>query len=51
MQSTVVIIVAIYMLGMLWIGFWSSKMISSSTDFMVADDEWAYPYGRNIGCY
>ncbi|NLG94095.1 MAG: sodium:solute symporter family protein [Acetomicrobium flavidum] len=41
MQSTVVIIVAIYMLGMLWIGFWSSKMISSSTDFMVA--------GRRMG--
>ncbi|HOJ82306.1 MAG TPA: sodium:solute symporter family protein [Acetomicrobium flavidum] len=41
MQTTVVIIVAIYMLGMLWIGFWSSKMISSSTDFMVA--------GRRMG--
>lgn len=41
MQTTVVIIVVIYMLGMLWIGFWSSKMISSSTDFMVA--------GRRMG--
>ena len=41
MQTTVMIIVVIYMLGMLWIGFWSSKMISSSTDFMVA--------GRRMG--
>ena len=41
MQTTVVMIVTIYMLGMLWIGFWSSKRISSSTDFMVA--------GRRMG--
>jgi len=41
MQATVTIIVAIYMLGMLGIGYWSSKKISSSADFMVA--------GRNMG--
>lgn len=41
MQTTVTIIVLIYMLGMLGIGYWSSKKISSSADFMVA--------GRNMG--
>lgn len=41
MQATVIIIVVLYMLGMLAIGFWSSKKISSSADFMVA--------GRNMG--
>lgn len=35
------IIVVLYMLGMLGIGYWSSKRISSSTDFMVA--------GRSMG--
>lgn len=41
MQTTVIIIVVIYMMGMLGIGYWSSKKISSSTDFMVA--------GRRMG--
>jgi len=41
MQTTVMVIVIIYMMGMLAIGYFSSKKISSSTDFMVA--------GRNMG--
>lgn len=41
MQTTVIIIVVLYMMGMLGIGYWSSKKISSSTDFMVA--------GRSMG--
>lgn len=41
MQATVVAIVVFYMLCMLAIGFYSSKMISSTTDFMCA--------GRRMG--
>jgi SSS family solute:Na+ symporter len=41
MQITVIIIVAIYMLAMLAIGYYSSKKISNTTDFMVA--------GRRMG--
>lgn len=41
MQTTVMIIVVLYMIGMLGIGYWSSKRISNSTDFMVA--------GRSMG--
>lgn len=41
MQTTVVVIVALYMLGMLGIGYYSSKRIDSTTDFMVA--------GRHMG--
>lgn len=41
MQGTVVLVVVLYMIGMLGIGYWSSKRIASSTDFMVA--------GRNMG--
>lgn len=41
MQTTVTIIVIMYMLGMLGIGYWSSKRISNSADFMVA--------GRSMG--
>lgn len=41
MQTTVVVIVAFYMLCMLAIGFYSSKMISTTTDFMCA--------GRRMG--
>lgn len=41
MQTTVTIIVIIYMFGMLGIGYWSSTRISNSADFMVA--------GRNMG--
>lgn len=38
---TVTVIVVIYMLFMLWIGWYSSKKITSNTDFMVA--------GRRLG--
>lgn len=41
MQTTVVAIVVFYMIGMLAIGFYSSKMISTTTDFMCA--------GRRMG--
>lgn len=41
MQITVIIIVVIYMLAMLGIGYYSSKKIASSADFMVA--------GRRMG--
>jgi SSS family solute:Na+ symporter len=41
MQTTVIIIVAIYMLAMLGIGYYASKKISNSADFMVA--------GRRMG--
>lgn len=41
MKTTVTIIVLLYMLGMLAIGYYSSKKIKNSTDFMVA--------GRNMG--
>lgn len=41
MQTTVVVIVIIYMLGMLGVGYYASKKISDTTDFLVA--------GRNMG--
>jgi SSS family solute:Na+ symporter len=41
MQLTVIVIVVIYMLAMLGIGYYASKKIKSSTDFMVA--------GRRMG--
>ncbi len=41
MDFTVVVIVIVYMLGMLGVGYYASKRISSSTDFMVA--------GRRMG--
>ncbi|GMO18725.1 MAG: hypothetical protein Pg6A_05360 [Termitinemataceae bacterium] len=41
MQVTIIIVVAVYMLAMLGIGYMASKRIKSSTDFMVA--------GRRMG--
>ncbi len=41
MQPVVLIIVGIYLLGMLGIGWWSSRRISTNDDFMVA--------GRRLG--
>jgi SSS family solute:Na+ symporter len=41
MQVTVLIVVVVYLLVMLFIGFWSSKQITDTTDFMVA--------GRRMG--
>jgi SSS family solute:Na+ symporter len=41
MQITVIVIVVIYMIAMLGIGYYASKKIKSSTDFMVA--------GRRMG--
>jgi SSS family solute:Na+ symporter len=41
MQVTVVIIVILYMIGMLLVGYYSSKRIKSTSDFMVA--------GRRMG--
>ena len=41
MQVTVIVIVVIYMLAMLAIGYYASKMIKNTTDFMVA--------GRRMG--
>ena len=40
-NMTVTVIVVIYLLAMLFIGWWSSKRITSNTDFMVA--------GRRLG--
>ncbi|MCC8189818.1 MAG: sodium:solute symporter family protein [Planctomycetes bacterium] len=41
MQTTVMIIVVLYMCGMLGVGYYASRRISNSTDFMVA--------GRRMG--
>ena len=40
-NMTVTVIVVLYLLVMLFIGWWSSKRITSNTDFMVA--------GRRLG--
>ena len=41
MQITIIVIVMLYMIGMLGVGYYASKKISSTTDFMVA--------GRRMG--
>ena len=41
MQVTVILVVVVYLIAMLGIGFYSSKKVSSNEDFMVA--------GRSLG--